>query len=107
MRRGNSMNHEIDELTAQLSKPAEPHFNAVIRALQEIGESAVEPLCLALKDNKEDTRLGAAIALGEIADVRSLDPLIDALENESSYSHAYEPGWYDDPEPVHGCVGRS
>jgi HEAT repeat protein len=54
---------------------------SIIYALADLGEPAVEPLINALKDNDKDVRRGAAIALGEIGDVRAVEPLINALKD--------------------------
>lgn len=62
--------------------------NTIVRyeaaiALGEIGDKrAVEPLIVALGDEKDKVRRVAAIALGEIGDKRAVMPLITALEEE-------------------------
>lgn len=50
--------------------------------LARLGEQAVEPIILALKDESWEVRRGAAAALGEIGDVRAVEPLILALNDE-------------------------
>ena len=51
-------------------------------ALEEMGDPAVTPLSEALAHSKLDhTRWGAAKALGEIVDVRSLPALVSALDD--------------------------
>ena len=54
-------------------------------SLVEMGESAVIPLSEALTHSKLDhTRWGAAKALGEIVDVRSIPALVEALDDTDS-----------------------
>lgn len=53
--------------------------------LVEMGDAAVMPLSEALTHSKLDhTRWGAAKALGEIVDVRSIPALVNALEDTDS-----------------------
>ncbi len=54
-------------------------------ALCNIGESAVEPLCQALRDKGMANRWLAAQALGRIGDEAAVEPLIKALEDDSSW----------------------
>lgn len=51
-------------------------------ALIEIGEPAVEPLILALKDVNPRVRWIAAAALGEIGDARAVEPLVNAITTD-------------------------
>lgn len=51
------------------------------RALVEIGEPAVVPLIVALKDSHADVRQFSAMALAEIKDPRAIEPLILALKD--------------------------
>jgi len=54
-------------------------------ALVEMGDSAVIPLAERLAQSKLDqTRWGAAKALGELADVRSLPALVNALDDTNT-----------------------
>ena len=67
--------------------------------LAEIGETAVDPLIEALKDENFVVRSGAAKALGKIGDARAVDPLIKALQDEYSVvrsSAANALGWIGD-----------
>jgi len=52
-----------------------------VTLFEEIGEAAVEPLIVALKDEKWWVREMAAIALGRIGDKRAIEPLIQALQD--------------------------
>ena len=54
------------------------------KALSEIGQSAVEPLINALKDDEWRVRWQAAETLGEIGDVRAIKPLINILKDENN-----------------------
>ena len=53
------------------------------QALTDIGEPAVEPLSLMLKDSDENVRLLATISLGDISDIRAVEPLIEALKDSN------------------------
>ena len=55
----------------------------VIGSLADIGDSAVEPLVLALKDEDSEVRSIAAKILSEIGDYRAVEPLILALKDEN------------------------
>jgi HEAT repeat protein len=50
-------------------------------ALVQLGKAAVEPLTLAMKQPKWETRYRAAEALGKIADEKAVQPLIRALKD--------------------------
>lgn len=54
-------------------------------ALARIGAPAVEPLIQALGHQDEDVRWKAAIALGEIADMRAVPPLIALLGDDDRF----------------------
>ena len=54
-------------------------------ALAGIGKESVEPLIRLLSHPDEDVRWKAAIALGEIGDVRAIDPLIGLLNDQDHY----------------------
>ncbi len=51
-------------------------------ALVKIGEPSVLALCVELIAVSRDTRTAAALALGQIRDVRAVEPLCYALQNE-------------------------
>ena len=59
--------------------------NDSARTLAQIGAPAIEPLIIALSDaaRPEFARINAATALGEIGDMRALEPLIAALRDET------------------------
>jgi HEAT repeat protein len=50
--------------------------------LSKAGESAVEPLLEALQDGQHVVRQVAALALGEIGDLRAVGGLVEGLEDE-------------------------
>lgn len=50
-----------------------------IKALGKIGKPAVESLIEGLKNSDENVRMYAAMGLGEIRDIRTVEPLIEAL----------------------------
>ena len=51
--------------------------------LVKIGTPAVEALTVALHNPNKDVRFNAARALGEIRDVRAVDPLLDLLRDQN------------------------
>ena len=53
-------------------------------ALKTFGNAAVEPLIKGLKAKKGDTRLHAAMTLGEFADLRAVEPLIVLLQQDEN-----------------------
>jgi len=59
-------------------------FGVSTEAYINIGEPAVPELILALKDKSPFARSHAAKALGEIGDVRAVEPLIETLDDENS-----------------------
>jgi len=54
-------------------------------ALSAIGKAAVEPLALAMKEPKWETRYRAAEALGQIADEKAVKPLIQGLKDNRDH----------------------
>ena len=56
----------------------------ISKALVKIGKPAVEPLIVALTDEDVGVRVMAAEALGQIRDLRAVEPLIDVLRNEKN-----------------------
>ncbi len=54
-------------------------------ALSAIGKAAVEPLALAMKEPKWETRYRAAEALGKIADEKAVKPLIQGLKDNRDH----------------------
>ena len=72
----------IDPLIAALGDKSSGVQDIAIQSLREIGAPAVKPLIEALKDL--NVRSGAAKALGEIKDVRAIDPLIAVLGDEDN-----------------------
>lgn len=71
----------IDDLIAAFKDPEASVRGWAARGLIDIGASAVEPLSAALKDADASVRMYAALALGEVADPRSIEPLIAALKD--------------------------
>jgi LysM repeat protein len=55
---------------------------ASMRALANIGAPSVDPLIVSLKNDNPGVRTMAVAALGRIDDPRTIDPLIDVLEND-------------------------
>ena len=66
-----------DSLTAELAA----------NALTAIGAPAVESLLEVLRDGKQSARIHAMHALAEIADVRAVRPMIEAMSEESAMLH--------------------
>lgn len=58
---------------------------AVAHALASIGAEAVASLCALLSSATGQSRISAAIVLGEIGDSRAVAPLIEALDDERFY----------------------
>ncbi len=56
-------------------------------ALAAIGEPAIQALLIALKDEDDTVRQGAAEALGQLRDPRAVDPLADSVGNLGSVSN--------------------
>ncbi len=56
----------------------------------KIGEPAVEPLIVALKDKSDYVRRNAAKALGKIKDKSAVEPLIAVLKDKNEYSRVRE-----------------
>lgn len=54
-------------------------------ALVAIGKTAVEPLSVAMKEPKWETRYRAVEALGKIADEKAVKPLIQALKDNRDH----------------------
>jgi len=52
-------------------------------ALEKLGDAAVEPLIVALKDDKYEVRSIAACVLGTLGDRRAVEPLILALKDKN------------------------
>jgi HEAT repeat protein len=77
------------------------------KALVEIGEPAVEPLIIALNDEKIIARCRAAKALGEIGDPRAVDPLISNLNVENDnvrHTAVVALGMIGDPRAVEPLI---
>ena len=54
-------------------------------ALSSIGKAAVEPLAVAMKEPRWETRYRAAEALGRIADEKAVKPLIQGLKDNREH----------------------
>ena len=54
-------------------------------ALSQIGKAAIEPLSVAMKEPKWETRYRAAEALGKIADEKAVKPLTQALMDSKDH----------------------
>lgn len=67
-------------MTSTMQVVGQPGKSAV-RALIKIGEAAVEPTIVGLKNDKPLVRERAAEALGELKDKRALAPLVDGLSD--------------------------
>ena len=79
---GYSQSVEIQGLIQALEDKNVNIRRRAIRALEKAGPSAVEPLIGALRSEKSRARAAAAEALGGIEDVRAVEPLIVALEDD-------------------------
>ena len=54
-------------------------------ALGNMGDPAVDPLIITLKDEDWRVRGGAAWALGKIANKKAVEPLIEAMNDDSGF----------------------
>jgi len=73
-----------NEGMAEIAALKDKEWNVRYWAGESLGKSgtlAVEPLIAALKNKDSDVRANAAIALGEIKDVRAVQPLIATLKD--------------------------
>jgi HEAT repeat protein len=75
-------NKDIGGLIKTLDYSIPQVKDRVIQALVEIGKPAVQPLILALNDDKSNVREAAAETLGRIEDPVSVEPLIQRLQDE-------------------------
>ena len=83
---------EIEKLVADLrivEKKGLNFLNETAKKLTNIGQNAVEPLIIGLKDKNRFVRIGSALALGDIGDIRAVEPLITALEDEDRQVRTY------------------
>jgi len=74
-----SPGNRIKTLIEKLKSSDKEKQNYAIKSLVKAGESAVDPLILALKDENSTTREMAARTLGEIGSERAVEPLIVLL----------------------------
>lgn len=72
----------MKELVKDLGSEDEGVRTRAKSALVKVGTLAVVHLIVALKDENERTRAGAALALGELKDPRAIKPLTAALKDE-------------------------
>ncbi|MBZ0282688.1 MAG: HEAT repeat domain-containing protein [Anaerolineae bacterium] len=82
----------IPQLIEQLTGPDLQKQSDAWKALVAIGAEAVEPLIALLDSPDEQTRMRATSALGQIADARTLEPLLKRLEDSSSRVRQMLPG---------------
>lgn len=76
------VNQTIEPLITALMNEWAPG-NKIAKKLVKIGRPAIEPLVVALKNEHSNVRFNAAWVLGEISDIRAVDPLIENLKNDS------------------------
>ncbi|MFX1449784.1 MAG: HEAT repeat domain-containing protein [Promethearchaeota archaeon] len=80
----------LEPLIQSLSYEKFPRFGDIIFpdvraiALSKLGEIALKPLIKVLKEGNSNARWGAAEALTFIGDIRALEPLAQALDDENS-----------------------
>lgn len=74
--------HDVEGLIKALDYSIPQVKDRVIQALVEIGKPAVQPLILALNDDKSNVREAAVETLGRIEDPVSVEPLIQRLQDE-------------------------
>lgn len=75
----------VEPLILALKEEKHPLSYYAENALVKCGAVAVEPLITALKDSSREVRREAAKALGKIGDARAVEPLIDALNDSHDW----------------------
>jgi HEAT repeat protein len=87
----------VEPLIALLEKGLTDYSDSDVKrdaaaVLGKMGSLAVEPLIAAALNKEEhyDVRKNVTIALGEIGDMRAVEPLITALMNECETKHTFE-----------------
>jgi len=89
------------------ARPNQVHakeINTIVTALVKIGIPAVEPLSVALRDEKVGEY--AATALGQLKDPRAIEPLIAALYDQKLGGYAFKAlGQLDDTRAVEPLLG--
>ena len=76
----------INVLSIQEAASAEtPLSVASVRALQQIGQPALDPLIEALENDDDLTRKRASLALGKMGDGRAIEPLKPLLSDPKSF----------------------
>src|SRR3972149_2857136 len=78
-----SQEKDIKILMMELKDPNQTVRWKASQALRKMGTSAIEFFIVALKDKDAAVREDAVFALGEIGDIRVVEPLIGALKDES------------------------
>ncbi|MFC2075998.1 HEAT repeat domain-containing protein [candidate division KSB1 bacterium] len=73
----------IDLLVKALSLESWHLRNRVVKALESVGKPAVERLIKSLKSGQWYVREGASVALGNIGDVRAIEPLLELLSDKN------------------------
>lgn len=73
---------DLSSYAKVLQLPDESVRREAAKALAEIGEDAVALLLVALKDEDDDVRTPAAVALGEFGGQSALEPLLEVLETD-------------------------
>ncbi|MFQ5435244.1 MAG: HEAT repeat domain-containing protein [Anaerolineae bacterium] len=74
--------------------------SAAVEALVRIGSAAVKPLCEALRDDDYNIRDNAIRALGQIGDVRAIEPLLEVKYGTENNLVVRALGQIGDPEVV-------
>jgi len=77
----------VDPLISEL-RSAQNGFVQASESLVQVGEPAVEPLLVLLRDENPAVASQAATALGAIGDVRAVEPLLDSLSREQLWAIA-------------------
>lgn len=66
----------------KLTTSIKPNFDPMVEGYKYLGDYSVEQLLESLKDEDPSVRVESAIKLGEINDLRAVDPLITALKDD-------------------------
>jgi hypothetical protein len=94
---------DVERQTARLKSSDRAGRYAASEELVKIGQRAVVPLTVALKDPDPDIRWHAAWALWSIKDPRAVEPLIGSLEDSNSVTRGISAkalGQLEDPRAI-------
>lgn len=86
-RAGRRRDYAIESLVAALRYDDRYMREAAAKALERIGEAAINPLITALQDQSDLVRAAAAEILGDLGASCAIDSLISLFHDENQYEH--------------------